>query len=307
MLRPFLILVVAAAALHDRAFVANAEEHTVRMGGIRGLSWVYADRTSTVAEPGKDGPGRLHIKVKNGDFVAFPDNSHIVFENGADEKGKAWEYVKVSGPEIKFIPLDAERKKYYANPDRALMTTADSPFKRIIIIEIKNLTGDRPILFASAEYTHTSTEKGRMSGAIVLDPEGAPIKVGAMETPQKVEPMPDEVIAKLWQSQWESLVLSLVQSAGPPDKNGAGVAFRTSRFQDDKGNTFGVEILHGLQQGDKMPSGFEPIIVGKLSLCLLRKDADKLRPTWVAKDQHPEFCTKVLVNRSAFPGFLAPR
>ena len=39
---------------------------------------LFADRSSIVAEPSKDGGGRLQIKVKKWDRVPFPDVLHIV-------------------------------------------------------------------------------------------------------------------------------------------------------------------------------------------------------------------------------------
>lgn len=172
-MRYALVSTVSLLILVGLAFDAIAEEYAVRVGEGAAF-WVHADRRSTTAEPGKDGRGRLHIKVKNGDLVSFEGNSNVVFEDGAEEKGKVWEYVKTPGPEIHFVPLDEDRKKFYVNPDKALMTMFEEPFVRRIVIEIKNVTANQPILFASAEFTQINPQglKNLMFGAIVLDIDG---------------------------------------------------------------------------------------------------------------------------------------
>src|SRR5262245_60722341 len=71
------------------------DEHVIsRDRDVGSISWTYGDhrsaRTGPLAQPGHDGPWRLHVKVKNGDLVFFT-GSTVVFENGADEVDVVWE------------------------------------------------------------------------------------------------------------------------------------------------------------------------------------------------------------------------
>lgn len=81
------------------------------------------------AQPGKDGPWRIHVKVKNGDLVLFTDST-VVFENGADELDNLWEVAEfLNGSKGKVGPLtDPLHKAFYAKPDKALVT-ADPPME----------------------------------------------------------------------------------------------------------------------------------------------------------------------------------
>jgi hypothetical protein len=65
-------------------------------------------------QPGKDGPWRVHVKVKNGDLVLFTDST-VVFENGKDEVDKVWEVAEfLDGSKGKFGPLtDTKQKAFY--------------------------------------------------------------------------------------------------------------------------------------------------------------------------------------------------
>ncbi len=162
--------------------LALAEEHVISGDqGAGSIRWVYGGRRSAVtgpaAQPGKDGPWRAHIKVKNGDFVLFTDST-VVFENGTDEQGKVWEVAEfLNGTKGTVGALtDPLHKAFYRNPRNALVTAkpplgAGKPF---FLIRIKGLTADRPILFASGEVSHIARRQGNkhfMFGAIVLDTE----------------------------------------------------------------------------------------------------------------------------------------
>lgn len=145
-----------------------------------GSSWKHGDRYSSEAEPGKDGPGRLHVKVKNGDRVFFSagvDLTEVIFENGQVEAGKVWQVVELRYGSCKTAkrvePLRAEdkRRKYYVNPESVRVATRPplpsppAPCDLIVVIQIKNLTANQAILFASG----TSHENKQMFGALILD------------------------------------------------------------------------------------------------------------------------------------------
>ena len=111
----------------------------------------------------------------------------------------------------------------------------------------------------------------------------------------------------LWESLWESLTLSFLDTVGPSDINGAPVAFRDVKFQDAQANTFFVQVLQGLKRGDQLPQGFEPVTLGQGTLYLFRANDKQLKPQWVLDGvAHPDHATKVAFNRSAFPVFLVP-
>lgn len=159
--------------------VAVAEEHLV--SAADGVRWVYGGRRSAVtgpeAKPGIDGPWRVHIKVKNGDFVLFT-GSTVVFENGGDERDKVWEASDfLSGPKGKLGPLvDPAQKVFYTSPDKALLTAPPQlgVSEAMFLIQVKNLTAAAPILFASGSVTHIDKQGGNkhfMFGALVLDTE----------------------------------------------------------------------------------------------------------------------------------------
>jgi hypothetical protein len=160
--------------------VAHAEEHLV--SGNRGpdsIMWVYGGRRSMVTgeepQPGRDGPWRVHVKVKNGDYILFTDST-VVFENGKDEVDKVWEVSEfLDGSKGKFGPLtDPKQIAFYKNPDKALITE-DPPQgveRPLFLIRVKALTADRPILFASGRVSHLDEGRGNkhfMFGAIELE------------------------------------------------------------------------------------------------------------------------------------------
>jgi hypothetical protein len=160
--------------------VAHAEEHLV-MGnaGADSVMWVYGGRRSMVvgeeAQPGKDGPWRVHVKAKNGDYVLFTDST-VVFENGADEVDHVWEVSPfLNGSKAKFGPLtDPMQKAFYKNPEKALLTEEppQGQERPLFLIRIKALRADRPILFASGRVSHLDKERGNkhfMFGAIELE------------------------------------------------------------------------------------------------------------------------------------------
>ena len=131
--------------------------------------------TGEEPQPGKDGPWRVHIKVKNGDLVLFTDST-VVFENGKDEVGKVWEVTEfLDGSKGKIGPLmDPGQKAYYKNADKALLTEDPSKGteRAFFLIRITNLTADHPILFASGKESHLDKGQGNkhfMFGAIELD------------------------------------------------------------------------------------------------------------------------------------------
>lgn len=164
--------------------LALADEHMISGDqGAASIRWVYGGRRSAVsgaeARPGKDGPWRVHVKVKNGDFVFFTDST-VVFEKGADERGKVWEVAKfLNGSKGKVGPLTSRlHTAFYPNPKKALVT--DGPTmgigKPFFLIRIKNLDADHPILFASGRISHKERPQGSkhfMFGAIVLDQDGS--------------------------------------------------------------------------------------------------------------------------------------
>ena len=159
---------------------ARADEHVVSVNHADAPSqWVYGGRKSLVTgeapQPGKDGPWRVHVKVKNGDLVLFTDST-VVFENGKEEVDKVWEVTEfLNGSRGKVGSLiDAKQKAFYKNPDKALLT--DEPSKEsgrtLFLIRIKDLKADRPILFASGQVSHVDQGRGNkhfMFGAIELD------------------------------------------------------------------------------------------------------------------------------------------
>jgi hypothetical protein len=158
-----------------------ADEHVVSVGKDDIIpQWVHGDCRSTnigpSAEPGKDGPARLHIKVKNGDVVRFTGHT-VVFENGVDEQDKVWEIAEYfNGFKGKVGPLtDPQQKSFYPNPEKTLLTQLPGPADRaFFLIRIKNLAADRPIFFASGYSSHKVQPRGSkhvMFGAIVLEPE----------------------------------------------------------------------------------------------------------------------------------------
>jgi hypothetical protein len=173
-------LVVVVLGCLTVGVAARAEEHVVTAHqGTVASQWVYGGRRSLVTgeepQPGKDGPWRVRVKVKNGDYVLFTDST-VVFENGKDEVGKVWEVSEfLDGSKGKFGPLtDPKQKAYYKNPDRALLTEEPSQetARAFFLIRIKNLTADRPILFASGQVSHLDKGQGNkhfMFGAIELD------------------------------------------------------------------------------------------------------------------------------------------
>jgi hypothetical protein len=160
--------------------MAFAEEHVI--SGNRGsdsILWVYGGRRSTVTgeEPqsGRDGPWRLHVKVKNGDYILFTDST-VVFENGRDELDKVWEVSPfLDGSKAKLGPLtDPKQKAFYKNPDKALLTEEppQGMERPLFLIRVKALTADRPILFASGRISHVDEGRGNkhfMFGAIELE------------------------------------------------------------------------------------------------------------------------------------------
>lgn len=173
---PTIVCVVCSLAVGG---LALADEHVVSGDkGAASIRWVYGGRRSAVTGPdaqaGQDGPWRVHVKVKSGDLVLFTDST-VVFENGADEQGKVWEVAEfLDGSKGKLGPLtNPMHKAFYPNPDRALVT-AGPPMgvgQPLFLIRIKNLTADRPILFASGEVSHITKPQGNkhfMFGAIVL-------------------------------------------------------------------------------------------------------------------------------------------
>jgi hypothetical protein len=181
-------VVFALACLAPGTWVF-ADEHEVTAADqimpVGRARWVYGGKRSMGvggedAEPGKDGPWRLHIKVKKGDRIAFKGSS-VVFENGADEVDKVWEIALFqAGPKGKLQRLtDPKQRAFYKNPDKALLSVdpAPAPDGPWFVIRIKDLSADRPILFASGEVTHVAqtTRPGQkanlMFGAIVLDAE----------------------------------------------------------------------------------------------------------------------------------------
>src|SRR6266849_4062513 len=105
---------------------ALADEHEVTAADLIGLrgraQWIYGGQRSMAtggeeAQPGKDGPWRHHVKVKNGDRIVFKGSS-VVFENGADEVDKVWEVAEFqAGPKGKLVALNDAQKLFYKNPD----------------------------------------------------------------------------------------------------------------------------------------------------------------------------------------------
>jgi hypothetical protein len=176
-------MMFASWAMADEHEV-SAKDHGMPVGRAQ---WVYGGQRSMAtggeeAQPGKDGPWRIHIKVKNGDRIVFKGSS-VVFENGADELDKVWEVAEFqAGPKNKLEALtDPAQKAFYKNPDKARRLFDPPPpvlvkgYEPWCVIRIKNLTADNPILFASGEVTHIAqgTSVGKkanlMFGAIVLD------------------------------------------------------------------------------------------------------------------------------------------
>jgi hypothetical protein len=159
---------------------ARADEHVLSVNHADTPSqWVYGGRKSLVTgeapQPGKDGPWRVHVKVKNGDLVLFTDST-VVFENGKDEVDKVWEVSEfLDGSKGRLGPLtDSKHKAFYQNPDKALLT--EEPSKEggrpLFLVRIKALTADRPIFFASGRVSHVDQGRGNrhfMFGAIKLD------------------------------------------------------------------------------------------------------------------------------------------
>jgi hypothetical protein len=158
----------------------RADEHVVTTNHADSATqWVYGGRRSMVTgdptQPGKDGPWRVHVKVKNGDLVLFTDST-VVFENGKDEVDKVWEVAEfLNGSKAKFGPLtDPKHKAFYKSPDKALLTEepAEASDRPLFLIRIKGLTADRPILFSSGRVSHIDQDRGNkhyMFGAIELD------------------------------------------------------------------------------------------------------------------------------------------
>lgn len=158
----------------------RADEHVLSVNHADAATqWVYGGRRSLVTgeapQPGKDGPWRVHVKVKNGDLVLLTDST-VVFENGKDEVDKVWEVAEfLDGSMGKFGPLtDAKHKAFYKNPDKALLTEELSKRtgRPLFLIRIKALTADRPILFTSGQVSHVDQGRGNkhfMFGAIELD------------------------------------------------------------------------------------------------------------------------------------------
>ena len=171
---------VFALCLLALGTAAHAEEHAITGNyGSDSIMWVYGGRRSMVTgeepQPGKDGPWRVHIKVKNGDYVLFTDST-VVFENGKDEVDRVWEVGPfLDGSKGKFGPLtEPKQKAFYKNPDKALLTDEPPPGmdRPLFLIRIKALTADRPILFASGRVSHLDQGRGNkhfMFGAIELD------------------------------------------------------------------------------------------------------------------------------------------
>jgi hypothetical protein len=159
---------------------ARADEHVVSVNHADVPNqWVYGGRKSLVTgeapQPGKDGPWRVHVKVRNGDLVLFTDST-VVFENGKDEVDKVWEVAEfLDGSKGRIGPLtDPKHKSFYHNPDRALLTEepAKEMSRPLFLIRIKALTAERPILFASGRVSHVDQARGNkhfMFGAIELD------------------------------------------------------------------------------------------------------------------------------------------
>ena len=159
---------------------SRADEHVISVNHSDApTQWVYGGRrslvTGDVPQPGKDGPWRVHIKVKKGDLVLFTDST-VVFENGKDEVDKVWEVVQfLDGSKGKFGPLtDPKLKAFYKNPDKTLLTEEPSKDtgRPLFLIRIKDLPADRPILFASGRVSHIDQDRGNkhfMFGAIELD------------------------------------------------------------------------------------------------------------------------------------------
>lgn len=126
---------------------------------------------------------------------------------------------------------------------------------------------------------------------------------------------PKEVpVAKEMRSEekiWEGLVLAHVARVGRSDKLGPVVNFRDGqqgvRFDLPNQNMTSVPVLVGLRRGTEVPVGFEPIVVGSRALFLFRIDDTKpiIEPRWLPLKEHPDSCTKILINRSVFPSFLS--
>jgi len=143
------------------------------------IQWVYGGKrslvTGAVPELGKDGPFRLHVKVRTGDLVLFADST-VVFENGKDELDKVWEIAEFQdGSKVKLgSPNAARHKAYYKGLDGALITQerVQDYGRHIALIRIKALTADHPILFTSGRVSHIEQPRGNkhyMFGAIELD------------------------------------------------------------------------------------------------------------------------------------------
>lgn len=159
---------------------ARADEHVLSGNHTDGATqWVYGGRRSLVTgeapQAGKDGPWRVHVKVRNGDLVLFTDST-VVLENGKDEVDKVWEVADfLNGSKGKLgVLTDPKHKAFYKNPDRALLTDEPSneTGRPLFLIRIKALTADRPILFASGRVSHIDQGRGNkhfMFGAIELD------------------------------------------------------------------------------------------------------------------------------------------
>jgi hypothetical protein len=174
------LLVVVLLGCLTVGLTARADEHVITAHqGTTASQWVYGGRRSMVTgeepQPGKDGSWRVHIKVKNGDYVLFTDST-VVFENGKDELGKVWEVTPfLDGSKGSFGALmDPKQKAYYKNPDSALLTEEPSKEtqRAFFLIRITNLTADHPILFASGKDSHLDKGIGNkhfMFGAIELD------------------------------------------------------------------------------------------------------------------------------------------
>ncbi len=177
MRRYFAVFVLGCLTL---GISARADEHVLSVNHSDApTQWVYGGRrslvTGEVPQPGKDGPWRVHVKVKNGDLVLFTDST-VVFENGKDEVDKVWEVAEfLDGSRVKLgLLTDTRQRAFYQNPDQALLTEEPptETGRPLVLIRIKALTADRPILFASGRVSHVDQARGNkhfMFGAIELD------------------------------------------------------------------------------------------------------------------------------------------
>jgi len=133
-------------------------------------AWTYKGKSSPSATVGKP-DGRLVIRVKNGDLVAFKvegGRHGVVFENAvAEMAGNVWEVVP-PGDKGKLQKADLG-KAFYSQ--KAQVTDPIGP-GTIITIKINNLKKgpENAILFGCNPHSESDDGKNvMMLGAIVLD------------------------------------------------------------------------------------------------------------------------------------------